>query len=170
MAFGHWHCPRKVPIWLQLPVEVQTSSTSLPQAWNMPPQPWHSVPQDCPAGFRVQPREVPVGAPAMQAPAALQVLLVTLPASVPERAQGWFTGGVQLPLQVVVEPQAMPLGLKGQAREVPEPPPAMHWPLELQTLLVMVPASEPVVAQPPPTWVHMPVHVVLEPQAMPAGS
>jgi hypothetical protein len=73
---------------MQLPDEVQTYCTSLPQAWNMPPQPSHTVPQSTPAGFRVQLREVALGAPAMQAPAVLQVLLVTVPASVPESEQG----------------------------------------------------------------------------------
>lgn len=41
------------------------------------------APQTIPVGFRVHAREVEVGVPAMQAPAAEQVLLVMEPASVP---------------------------------------------------------------------------------------
>jgi hypothetical protein len=69
----------------------------------------------------------------------------------------------------VLEPQAWPLGLKVHEREVAWGPLATHWPLALQVLLVMVPASEPVVEHPPPTCEQTPVHIVLEPHGVPDG-
>ncbi len=45
----------------------------------------------------------------------------------------------------------------------------MHAPPELHVLVVIVPASEPVVAQPPPTCTQVPPQTVLVPHTTPVG-
>lgn len=64
-----------------------------------------------PVGSRVQAREVAIGVPAVQTPKGEQVLLVMVPLSVPVSEHVCPEGGVQVPLQLVVEPQGTPLGL-----------------------------------------------------------
>jgi hypothetical protein len=88
VAPGHWHGPIDRPDETQPPEEVQTYCTSLPHAWNMPPHPSQAEPQSMPAGSRLQLRDVGLGAPATHMPDAVQVLLVTVPVSVPVSEQG----------------------------------------------------------------------------------
>lgn len=107
----------------------------------------------------------------MHAPAAVQVLELMVPASVPPVPHTpppafW----VQVPDQTVVMPHGVPLGLKVHALEVGIMPVTTHCPLALQVLELMVPASVPVMEQPPPVCTHVPDQVVVEvPQACPAG-
>lgn len=128
------------------------------------------LPHAMPLGLKVQAREVPALPVTLQAPAALQVLELMVPASVPLVVHA---PPVELcahvPVHTVFEPQGVPLGLKVQAREVGVEPVTRHWPLALQVLLLMVPASVPVVEQPPPVWTHVPDQTVFEPQPVPAG-
>lgn len=128
------------------------------------------LPHGMPLGLKVHAREVPALPVTLQAPAALHVLELMVPASVPLVVQ---VPPVELcphmPVHTVFEPQGVPLGLKVQARDVGIEPDTRHWPLALQVLLLMVPASVPVVEQPPPVWTQVPDHTVFEPQPVPAG-
>lgn len=128
------------------------------------------LPHGMPLGLKVQAREVPALPVTVQAPAALQVLELMVPPSVPLVVH---TPPVELcahvPVHTVFEPHGVPFGLKVHARDVAIEPVTRHCPLALQVLLLMVPASVPVVEQPPPVWTHMPDHTVFEPQPVPAG-
>lgn len=126
------------------------------------------LPHGMPLGLKVQAREVPALPVTVQAPAALQVLELMVPASVPLVVQP-VELGAHMPAHTVFVPQGVPLGLKVHARDVGIEPVTRHWPLALQVLLLMVPASVPVMEQPPPVWTHMPDQTVFEPQAAPAG-
>lgn len=114
-------------------------------------------------------RLVADGIPATQPPVIEQVLLVMVPLSVPVNAQK--VEPEQVPLQVVVLPHGMPLGLNVQAREVPALPVTLQAPAALQVLELMVPASVPLVVHVPPVELctHMPVHTVFVPQGAPLG-
>jgi hypothetical protein len=126
-------------------------------------------PQVLPTGLRVHDLDVVEGAPAVQTPAAEQALLVIVPLSVPVSAQ--VVAPTHVPLQVVVDPQSMPLGLKVQLRDVAVEPVATHDPPALQVFEVTVPASVPAVLQAPPpdACTQVPDQVVVMPHGVPLG-
>ena len=55
-----------------------------------------------------------------------------------------------MPDHTVFIPHGTPTGLNEQLREVAVEPLTTHWPLALQVLVLMVPASVPVVEHVPP--------------------
>jgi hypothetical protein len=126
------------------------------------------LPHTVPEGLKVQPREVAIMFVTTQAPAAVQVLVLMTPASEPIVEQPPPTW-VHMPLHVVVVPHAAPMGLNVQPREVGVVLVTMQAPVAVHVLALMVPASVPVVEQPPPTWVHIPLHVVVLPHPVPIG-
>ena len=98
----------------------------------------------------MQLREVAIGAPDTHNPAVVHTLVVVVPLSVPLKEHVWPPGGVQVPLQTVLVPHEMPLGLKVQLREVAAIPVTKHAPAAEQVLEFTVPASVPVVEHTPP--------------------
>lgn len=132
-----------------VPLSVPVSAQVVP-----PTQvPLHVVvdPQSIPLGLKVQLRDVAAEPVATHDPPALQVFEMMVPASVPAMLHApppefW----VQVPDQVVLMPHGVPFGLKVHAREVGVVLETWHKPVLLQVLELMVPASVPVVEQPPP--------------------
>lgn len=155
---------------VMVPVSVPLNEQISPEGGEQVPLQAVVLPHAMPLGSNVQAREVPALPVTKQAPAALQVLELMVPASVPLVVH---TPPAELcahvPVHAVFVPQGVPLGLKVHARDVGTEPVTGQAPAALQVLELMVPASVPVVEQVPPVWTHMPDQTVFVPQPVPAG-